>query len=145
MYFFLKFQLELERLPSPDHEAKQSKISQFGMLIVIFSVIFMIYQILIRLVEEKTIGFREQLRNVTKYNYLNNFVLFLVNLLQLFLIFAVCYFITIFFGVWEFVADFYVILLLFLFVVAVIAYTFFVSSLFESSECKIRRNFRSNF
>jgi hypothetical protein len=86
-----------------------------------------------RMVEEKSCGFREQLKNATKHSVLNNVALFTVNHLQMIILFYTCLVITYFKGIWISVNFFYPLLLTFLYTTSIITFTFLVSAFFESS------------
>lgn len=129
-----EYQIQLERLPSPAHKPIESKISELGLYFTIFSAFICISLIFTRIVEEKACGFREQLKNATRFSFLNNVALFTVNHLQILLLFYVCLFITYVKGFWFSVNVFYPVLLIALFVTSIISFTFLVSAFFESSK-----------
>lgn len=129
-----EYRIELERLPSPAHEPIESKLDKLGLYFIIFSVFICISLIFTRIVEEKACGFREQLKNATRYSFLNNIALFSVNHLQMLLLFYICLLITYFKGFWFSVNVFYPVLLIAFFVTSIICFTFFVSAFFESSK-----------
>lgn len=126
--------MELERFPDPAFQHQTSKILEFAKYVVLFTSILLIYLVIIRLVEEKACGFKEQLKNATRFSYLNNFALFFVNLVQLLVIIYLCFFITYAKNLWELVDFFYPMMLILLFSVAIICYTFLISAFFESSK-----------
>lgn len=128
------YRVEMERLPSPPDQPIASRIHDIGIYIIIFSAFICISLIFTRVVEEKACGFREQLKNATRFSFLNNVALFSLNLLQMLMLFYVCLAITYFKGFWFSVNVFYVWLLIALFLVSIISFTFLVSAFFESSE-----------
>lgn len=128
------FTIELERFPDPAVQHQTSKILEFGKYVVLFSSIILIYLVIIRLVEEKACGFKEQLKNATRFSYLNNFALFFVNLLQLLTIIYLCFLITYAKNLWDLIDFFYPVMLILLFSISIICYTFLISAFFESSE-----------
>lgn len=130
----LKYHIELERLPSPAHNPIASKIDEFGLYFIIFSVFICISLIFTRIVEEKACGFREQLKNATRYSFLNNVALFTVNHLQMLVLFYTCLALTYFTGTWFSVNVFYPALLILFYVTSIICFTFLVSAFFESSK-----------
>lgn len=130
------YRVELERLPSPPYQPIASRIHDFGIYVVIFSAFICISLIFTRVVEEKACGFREQLKNATRFSFLNNVALFSVNFLQMLVLFYVCLVITYFKGFWFSVNVFYVVLLIALFLTSIISFTFLVSAFFESSKLK---------
>lgn len=127
------YRVELERLPSPASTPMRSKISDLGLYIIIFSAFISISLIFTRVVEEKACGFREQLKNATRFSFLNNIALFTVNYVQMLLLFSICLAITYFKGLWFSVNIFYPILLIIAYLVSIISFTFLVSAFFESS------------
>ena len=131
------YHIELERFPSPAHDPKASKLDEFGLYFIIFSVFICISLIFTRIVEEKSCGFREQLKNATRFSFLNNVALFTINHLQMLLLFVVCLAITCLKGFWFSVNIFYPALLIFVYITSIISFTFLVSAFFESS--KIRK------
>jgi ABC-2 family transporter protein len=128
------YRIELERLPSPPEQPIASRIHDLGIYIIIFTAFICISLIFTRVVEEKACGFREQLKNATRFSFLNNVALFSVNLVQMLLLFYVCLAITYFKGFWFSVNVFYAVLLIALFLISIISFTFLVSAFFESSE-----------
>lgn len=128
------YRIELERMPSPDHEPQQSYIDSLGLYIIIFSAFICIALIFTRIVEEKACGFREQLKNASRNSFLNNVALFTVNHLQMLFLFFLCLVITYIKGFWFSVNIFYPILLVAFYVTSIICFTFLVSAFFESSE-----------
>lgn len=133
----IPYVIQVERMPSLSHDPVSSQINSFGLFIIIFSALICIALIFTRMVEEKACGFREQLKNATRFSYLNNAALFSANHVQMTLLFFFCLFITyICKGVWFSVNFFYPLLLTFLFITSIITYTFLVSAFFESSELK---------
>lgn len=132
----LAYNVQMERFPSPPDHPVASRILDLGIYIIIFSAFICISLIFTRVVEEKACGFREQLKNATRFSYLNNVALFAVNLLQMLLLFYICVIITYFNGFWFSVNVVYVFLLIALFMTSIICFTFLVSAFFESSEFK---------
>lgn len=130
------YRLDLERMPSPSHTPKPSYINDVGVYIIIFSAFISISLIFSRIIEEKACGFREQLKNATRFSSLNNIALFTLNHLQMLAIFYIFLTITYFKGYWFSVNFFYPALLVFFFVFSIISFTFLVSAFFESSKYK---------
>jgi hypothetical protein len=128
------FVVQIERLPSLPHEPVSSNIDSIGQFIIIFSALICIALIFTRVVEEKSCGFREQLKNATPYSSLNNAALFTINHLQMLALFFICLVITYIKGVWVNVNFFYPVTLVILYITAIIAFTFLVSAFFESSK-----------
>lgn len=126
--------IQVERMPSLSQDPIASLIDSLGLFIIIFSALICIALIFTRMVEEKACGFREQLKNATRFSYLNNVALFTANHVQMTLLFFFCLFITYCKGVWISVNFFYPLLLTFVFITSLIAFTFLVSAFFESSE-----------
>jgi ABC-2 family transporter protein len=126
--------IQVERMPSLSQDPIASQIDNLGLFIIIFSALICIALIFTRMVEEKACGFREQLKNATRFSYLNNVALFVVNHVQMTFLFWFCLFIAYFKSVWISVNFFYPLLLTFLFITSLIAFTFLVSAFFESSE-----------
>ncbi|KAG5682373.1 hypothetical protein PVAND_011729 [Polypedilum vanderplanki] len=124
--------IQIERLPSLGNVPKSSIIESIGLFIVIFSALICIALIFTRMVEEKSCGFREQLKNATPYSSLNNVALFTVNLLQMLSLFFICLVITYNKGVWMNVNFFYPLTLVILYITGIIAFTLLVSAFFES-------------
>lgn len=140
-----EYRIELERLPSPAHEPIESKLKDLGLYFIIFSAFICISLIFTRIVEEKACGFREQLKNATRFSFLNNIALFTVNHLQMLLLFYICLFITYVKGFWFSVNVFYPALLIAFFITSIISFTFLVSAFFESSKSTyLLRKFRYN-
>lgn len=125
--------VEAEKLPKPPQKPKASRIDDVGLYMIVFSVLISISLIFTRLVEEKACGFREQLKNATRYSYLNNFALFSFNAGQMFSLLFLCLFVTYIKGIWFSVNVFYAVVLIALFVTSIISFTFLVSSFFEQS------------
>lgn len=128
------YRVELERLPSPETNPTESKINDLGLFIIIFAAFISISLIFTRVVEEKACGFREQLKNATRFSFLNNVALFSVNYMQMLSVFFISLAITYFKGLWFSVNIFYPALLIIVFLVSIICFTFLVSAFFESSE-----------
>jgi hypothetical protein len=128
------YQLEFEKLPKSPQKPKASRIDDFGLYMIVFSVFISISLIFTRLVEEKACGFREQLKNATKFSFLNNFALFSLNVCQMFVLFILCLLVTYFKGIWFSVNVFYAICLIGLYVTSIISFTFLVSAFFEQSK-----------
>lgn len=126
--------IQVERMPSLSQEPMTSQIDNLGLFIIIFSALICIALIFTRMVEEKACGFKEQLKNATRFSYLNNAALFTANHVQISSLFFICLFITYCKGVWFSVNFFYPLLLTFLFITSIITFTFLVSAFFESSE-----------
>lgn len=126
--------IELERLPSPPHQPKASRIDDIGLYFIIFSTLICISLIFIRMVEEKACGFREQLKNATRFSFLNNVALFTINFIQLLILLYICLLITYIKGYWFSVNVFYAAVLIILFIISIISFTFLVSAFFESSK-----------
>lgn len=131
------YEIELERLPKPSQVPKSSQIDDVGLYIIVFSVLISISLIFTRLVEEKACGFREQLKNATRYSSLNNCALFTINAGQMIGLFLVCLAITYMNGIWFSVNVFYAILLIALYVVSILSFTFLVSAFFEHSKLSL--------
>lgn len=135
------YRIELEQLPTPEPTPTPSYIDDLGLYFIIFSALISISLIFTRIVEEKACGFREQLKNATRFSFLNNVALFSVNYVQMFGLFMICLLLTYFKGFWFSVNIFYPALLIVLYLVAIISFTFLVSAFFESS--KFQRKFLS--
>lgn len=132
------YQIELERLPKPSQVPKSSQIDDVGLYIIIFSVLISISLIFTRLVEEKSCGFREQLKNATRYSYLNNCALFIINAVQMAVLFYLCLAITYSTGIWFSVNLFYAVLLITFYVISILSFTLLVSAFFEHSKLSLR-------
>ena len=128
------YRVEMERILSPPDQPVGSRILEIGVYFIIFSAFICISLIFTRVVEEKACGFREQLKNATRFSYLNNVALFSANLLQMMLLFYICFIITCIKGYWFSVNVFYAVLLIALFLISIISFTFLVSAFFESSK-----------
>lgn len=124
--------VQFERIPSILQDPIASRIDKLGIFFIIFSSLTCIALIFTRMVEEKACGFREQLKNATPYSYLNNIALFIVNFGQIFLFFFICLTIAYFKGIWLNINFLYPVLLMFTYIIAIIAFTFLVSAFFES-------------
>jgi hypothetical protein len=97
---------------------------------MIYAPTFMIFNVLMRLVDEKRSGFRSQLRTVTSLSYLNELVDFVINLLQLWFIILICWLIGLAGSVWE-EKNLEIFVLMVLFVLSLESYTFFISVFFR--------------
>ncbi len=97
---------------------------------MIYAPTFMIFNVLMRLVDEKRSGFRNQLRTVTRLSQLNELTHFFVNLLQLLLIIIACWLIGLVASIWE-GNRLNILALIVLFVFSLEAYTFFISVFFK--------------
>jgi hypothetical protein len=128
------YSVEIERLPSLPHDPISSYIDKIGLFIIIFSSLICIALIFTRMVEEKSCGFREQLKNATPYSSLNNAALFTINHIQMLILLFICLVITYIKGVWLNVNFLYPVTLIILYITAIIAFTFMVSAFFESSK-----------
>lgn len=128
------YRIEMERFPAPPELPKSSKIHDLGIYFIIFSAFICISLVFTRVVEEKACGFREQLKNATRFSFLNNVALFSVNLLQMLLLFYIILAVTYFDRFWFSVNVVYAVLLIALFLSSIISFTFLVSAFFESSE-----------
>lgn len=128
------YRIELQRFPPLEKLPKESNIATVGLYLNIFSAFISISLIFTRIIEEKDCGFREQLKNATRFSFLNNVALFTVNHLQMLTLFYTCLIITYCEGFWFSVNVFYPVLLITLFVTSIISFTFMVSAFFESSE-----------
>jgi ABC-2 family transporter protein len=126
--------IQVERMPPLSRDPIASKIDILGLFIIIFAVFISIALIFTRMVEEKSCGFREQLKNATPYSYLNNVALYSVNYVQMLSVFFILLLVTYFKGIWFSVNFLYPVLLVSLFVTAIIMFTFLVSAFFESSK-----------
>jgi hypothetical protein len=132
----IPYEIQVERMPSLSKTPPASLIDSLGLFIIIFSALICIALIFTRMVEEKACGFREQLKNATRFSFLNNVALFTVNHVQMMILFFFCLFVTYLKGVWFSVNFFYPLLLTFLFITSLITFTFLVSAFFESSKSK---------
>lgn len=130
----LPYVVQFERIPSISQEPVSSKIHSLGVFFITFSAMICIALIFTRMVEEKSCGFREQLKNATPFSSLNNAALFSINHLQIFTLFFLCLCISYFKGVWINVNFFVPISLIFIYITSIITFTFLVSAFFESSE-----------
>lgn len=130
----LPYKLELIRLPQPKQTTIESKILNFGLNIVVFASLISLWLIFSRLVEEKSCGFKEQLKNATSFSSHNNLSLFVTNVLQMLTIFLICFAIGQIDGIWLSVNVTLPICLIILFVLSLISYTFLISAFFESGE-----------
>jgi hypothetical protein len=128
------YNVQMERLPSPPEQPVASRILDFGIYFIIFAALICISLIFTRVVEEKACGFREQLKNATQYSFLNNVALFTANFLQMLLLFYIILLITYIKGLWFSVNVFYAVLLIAVFLISIISFTFLVSAFFESSK-----------
>lgn len=134
------YRIELQRFPLLDELPEESYIKHIGLYLNIFSAFISISLIFTKIIEEKDCGFREQLKNATRFSFLNNVALFTLNHLQMLTLFFTCLIITYIKGFWFSVNVFYPALLLTLFVTSIISFTFMVSAFFESSkfECSVK-------
>lgn len=130
----LDYKLELNRLPQPNKIAMKSEILKFGLNVVVFASLISMWLIFSRLVEEKSCGFKEQLKNATSFSSHNNLSLFVTNVLQMVTIFLICFGVGLMDGIWLSVNVFYPICLIILFVLSLISYTFLISAFFESGQ-----------
>lgn len=128
------FNVLMERLPSPPEQPVASRILEIGIYFIIFSAFICISLIFTRVVEEKACGFREQLKNATRFSFLNNVALFTVNFVQMLLLFYAFVLVTYIKGYWFSVNVLYAVLLIAVFLVSIISFTFLVSAFFESSK-----------
>lgn len=133
----IPYVIQVERMPSLSFEPQASQIDSLGLFIIIFAALICIALIFTRMIEEKSCGFREQLKNATNFSFLNNMALFTVNHIQMTILLFICLSFTYFKGLWLSVNFFYPLLLTFLFITSLIAFTFLVSAFFESSKIKI--------
>lgn len=142
----IPYVIQVERMPSLSQDPLASVIDSLGLFIIIFSALICIALIFTRMVEEKTCGFREQLKNATRFSYLNNFALFTTNHFQMMILFIICLFVTYIKGVWFSVNFFYPLLLTFLYITSLITFTFLVSAFFESSKINVLKlnSFKTN-
>ncbi|XP_058825067.1 ATP-binding cassette sub-family A member 2 [Topomyia yanbarensis] len=113
---------------------ESSEIFVVNVMLAVFISVACTYLLLVPLVEEKDSGMKEYLKIATPRSYWNEMAIFTVNFLHLGLISVVCMIITNAALVWELTAAqiVFAYLLLFLFVICTIMYTFFVSTLLES-------------
>lgn len=130
------FDVEVELLKTPSFN---SKLNMIGIFIIIFSSLFCISLILARIMEEKSTGFRELVKNATRFSFLNNFVFAIVSYLQMLLLLIGVWLITLCAGYWFSVNVIYAIMLIVLFITSIICYTYFVSALFDSGKFEIFR------
>lgn len=128
------YEVEFQRFPPLEKLPEESYIKSIGNYLNIFSAFIAISLIFTRIIEEKDCGFREQLKNATRFSFLNNVALFTVNHVQMLTLFLTCLVITYIKGFWFSVNILYPALLIMLFVTAIISFTFMVSAFFESSK-----------
>lgn len=136
------YRIELQRFPPLEELPRGSNIKTVGLYLNIFSAFISISLIFTRIIEEKDCGFREQLKNATRFSFLNNVALFTVNHLQMLTLFLTCLVVTYFKGFWFSVNVFYPMLLIALFVTSIVSFTFMVSAFFESSKFKVTIDYK---
>lgn len=113
---------------------ESSEIFVVSMMLAVFVSVACTYLLLVPLVEEKASGMKEYLKIATSCSYWNEVAIFLTNFVHLLLIVILCLVITLLANIWEGTAAqiVFVCVLLFLFVLCSISFTFFISTLLES-------------
>ncbi|XP_062562743.1 ATP-binding cassette sub-family A member 2 [Armigeres subalbatus] len=113
---------------------ESSEIFVVSMMLAICVSVACTYLLLVPLVDEKASGMKEYLKIATPYSYWNEVAIYLINFVQLIVIVIFCLTITILADVWEGTAAqmVFVCVLLVLFVICSISFTFFISTLLES-------------
>lgn len=113
---------------------ESSEIFVVNTMLGVFVSVACTYLLLVPLVDEKASGMKEYLKIATSCSYWNEVAIFVTNFLHLTLIVVLCLLITVFANVWEVTAAqmVNVSVLLFLFVLCSISFTFFISTLLES-------------
>lgn len=91
--------------------------------------------ILVPMVEEKGCGVMEFLRIASAQSYLNNVTFFFTNLLIGCIIFGITFVIAICYQLLAHISCFWLLLLLFLYLMSAIAFTFLLTVAFDSGEC----------
>lgn len=84
------------------------------------------------MVEEKEYGFKEHLKNATRFSYLNNICFFLVNYLQLTATFFVCLILSLYAGTWSCFNLGFILLFGLLFIWALMCFAIFLTTFYDS-------------
>jgi hypothetical protein len=104
---------------------------------ILFAILFVflyVYLIILPSVEMKLTGFQENLKNASKYSYLDEVVIYVVNLLQMTIVLLVLIGILIFYGTFDCTQIAYPIVFGLLFLCAMMSFTFFLRTLFNSGD-----------
>lgn len=86
------------------------------------------------MVEEKEGGFKEHVKNATRFSYLNNFCFYLVNYGQLVTTFLICLILSLPAGTWSCFNVGIVLLFGILFIFALMCFAIFLVTFFDSGE-----------
>lgn len=112
-----------------------TKIALFGIMIAIFTCTYLIFNVIIRLVEESATTFRYQLRNATKFDIFNELSHFAVNFLQLLVTLYICFTISVTYGgVWNKFGIVHPIILILLFTFSIMWFSFLISYFFKNGK-----------
>jgi hypothetical protein len=107
---------------------------------ILFAILFVflyVYLIILPSVEIKLTGFQENLKNASKYSYLDEVVIYVVNLLQMTIVLLVLIGILIFYGTFDCTQIAYPIVFGLLFLFAMMSFTFFLRTLFNSGNISL--------
>ena len=127
--------MEFEHVPKPaDNPAMPTNIEYFGCFVGIFFAVPYIFLVLLTIVEEKSIGFKEHLKIATKFSYYNEIAIATINFCHFFIVFAICLIISAYKGLWDGVDLTLVFVLVLLFLVSFMSYTFFMSTFLDTGE-----------
>lgn len=127
-------QLELEKFPLNARERKQFVgIKQTEIFVVIiYSFTALLNMILVPMVEEKGCGVKEFLRIASAKSYLNNVTFYFTNLSIGCIIFGTTYIIAECYQMINHIGCLWILILLFLYLVSAISFTFLLSVAFDS-------------
>lgn len=103
-------------------------------VVIIYSFTALLNMILVPMVEEKGCGVKEFLRIASAQSYLNNVTFFFTNLLIGCIIFGVTFIVALCYQLLAHISAIWLILLLFLYLMSAIAFTFMLSVAFDSGK-----------
>ncbi|XP_055613681.1 ATP-binding cassette sub-family A member 2-like [Uranotaenia lowii] len=126
---------QYEHVPLLGHKAQESsEIFLVSMMLAVFISVACTYLLLVPLVEEKASGMKEYLKIATPSSYWNEVAIFICTFIHLSSIAFICLIVTIMAKIWEVTAAqmVFAVVLLLLFVICTISFTFFISTLLNS-------------
>lgn len=135
-FIFAQKQLQFEKFPLNARDRAQFiGIKQTVIFVVIiYSFTALLNMILVPMVEEKGCGVMEFLRIASAQSYLNNVTFFFTNLLIGCIIFGVTFIVAVCYQLLTHVSCIWLLLLLFLYLMSAIAFTFLLTVAFDSGE-----------
>lgn len=129
-------QLELEKFPLNARERLQFAGIKQPMISIVLIYMFtaLLNMILVPMVEEKGCGVKEFLRIASSKSYLNNVTFFFTNLVIGCIIYGVTFIVAYFYDMIYHISAIWLLILMILYLISAIAFTFLLSVAFDSGE-----------